>query len=203
VVAKENVNRLCSFTAGAHGSFPVVSSDLPSRSSMAATLLPPQSPSFCSSECDVPGRSRRVVCFDIDTDTMRVTMMCATLSPDAVLVYMISRTGRGRVLYALAAIQPTRLLGGVHVFHGFSIVFLIAALPVCDTKAPSLSSMCTFAARAMMAGYMKESVRGWHLECVRYTCAPLRKEVPMSHSLCLWCLCVPDDSTAPNNMALS
>jgi len=138
VVAYANVNRHCSLTAVAHGSCPFVSSDLPSRSSMAATLLLHHIPSFCSSECDVPGRSRRVVCFDIDTDTMRVTMICVTLSPAAQLFCMIARTCRGPVLYAWALIQPTSLLRGVHVCHGFSMVLLIAALPVCDTKAFSI-----------------------------------------------------------------
>ena len=70
---------------------------------------------------------------------------------------MIARTVWGRVLYAWAVIQPTRLLRGVHVSHGFSIVFLIAALPVCDTKAFSIQHV--HFRRSSRDGSVHEGVR--------------------------------------------
>jgi len=87
-------------------------------------------------------------------------------------------------------------------FMGFRLCFSSLLFPFATLKL-SLSSMFTFAARVGMAAYMKESVLGWYLDCVRHTCAPWRKEVPVTYRLGRWCLCVPDDSTTPNNTAMS
>ena len=50
---------------------------------------------------------------------------------------------------------------------GFRLCFSLLLFPFATLKL-SLSSMFTFAARVVMAGYMKGSVLGWYLDCVRH-----------------------------------